>query len=49
MFDELNRKYGFPNGGILSMGMSDSYAVAIEEGATLDRVGSRLFQKRKEI
>ncbi len=49
LFDELNRKYGFPNGGILSMGMSDSYAVAIEEGATLVRVGSRLFQKRKEI
>ncbi len=49
LFDELNGKYGFPNGGILSMGMSDSYAVAIEEGATLVRVGSRLFEKRKEV
>ena len=31
---------------ILSMGMSDSYVEAIEEGATLVRVGSALFGKR---
>lgn len=30
---------------ILSMGMSDSFAVAVEEGATIVRVGRRLFQK----
>ena len=48
LFDRLNEKYGFKDGGILSMGMSDSYAVAIEEGSTLVRVGSRLFEKRKE-
>ncbi len=30
---------------ILSMGMSDSYRVAIEEGSTLIRVGRRLFRK----
>lgn len=30
---------------ILSMGMSDSYIVAVEEGATLVRVGTTLFQK----
>ena len=29
----------------LSMGMSDSYVTAIEEGATLVRVGRRLFKK----
>ena len=45
LFDELNEKYGFEGGGILSMGMSDSYAVAIEEGATLVRVGRMLFKK----
>ena len=45
IFDRLNEKYGFKNGGILSMGMSDSYRVAIEEGSTLVRVGRRLFQK----
>ena len=31
---------------ILSMGMSDSYVEAIEEGATLVRVGSALFGRR---
>ena len=45
LFDRLNRTYGFDE-GILSMGMSDSYAVAIEEGATLVRVGRRLFNKK---
>lgn len=45
IYDRLNRTYGFEGGGILSMGMSDSYVVAIEEGATLVRVGRRLFNK----
>ena len=45
LFDKMNEKYGFEGGGILSMGMSDSYKVAIEEGSTLVRVGRRLFQK----
>ena len=31
---------------ILSMGMSDSYAIAVEEGATQVRVGSALFGRR---
>jgi hypothetical protein len=35
---------GFP--GLLSMGMSDDYAVAVEEGATHVRVGSALFGPR---
>ena len=30
----------------LSMGMSNSYRVAIEEGATLVRLGTRLFGPR---
>jgi pyridoxal phosphate enzyme (YggS family) len=32
--------------GHLSMGMSDSYGVAIEEGATMVRIGTRLFGPR---
>ena len=44
LYDRLNRKFDF-NGGILSMGMSDSYAVAIEEGATLIRVGRKLLNR----
>lgn len=45
LFDKLTpvfKKYGEP---VLSMGMSDSYKIAIEEGSTLVRVGRRLFQK----
>ena len=44
LYDRLNRNHGF-YGGILSMGMSDSYAVAIEEGATHVRVGRKLFNR----
>ena len=46
IFDNISKKHGFKNGGILSMGMSDSYKVAIEEGATLVRVGRMIFNKR---
>lgn len=42
LYDRLNGNHGFAC-GILSMGMSDSYVVAIEEGATLVRVGRKLF------
>jgi len=31
---------------ILSMGMSDSYETAVEEGATIVRVGSAIFGSR---
>ncbi len=45
LFDEMNARYGFGQGATLSMGMSDSYRVAMEEGSTLVRVGRRLFVK----
>ena len=45
LFDKLNSQYGFGESATLSMGMSDSYRVAIEEGSTLVRVGRRLFIK----
>ena len=47
LFDRLSRSHGFAGGGILSMGMSDSYRVAIQEGATLVRVGRKLFIRKK--
>lgn len=47
LFDRINADYGFDGDGILSMGMSDSYAVAIEEGSTLIRVGRKLFDKNE--
>jgi pyridoxal phosphate enzyme (YggS family) len=39
----LAREYGLPQ---LSMGMSNDYEVAIEEGATIIRVGTALFGPR---
>lgn len=45
LFDQLNERYGFGESPTLSMGMSDSWRVAIEEGSTLVRVGRRLFIK----
>ena len=45
LYDKLNTRYGFGEGATLSMGMSDSFRVAIEEGSTLVRVGRRLFKK----
>jgi PLP dependent protein len=36
----------FPTEGILSMGMSGDYGIAIEEGSTMVRIGSLLFGAR---
>jgi pyridoxal phosphate enzyme (YggS family) len=36
----------FPQGGILSMGMSGDYRIAIEEGSNMVRIGSLLFGAR---
>ena len=47
IFDRINTKHGYDGDGILSMGMSNSYAVAIEEGSTLIRVGRKLFEKNE--
>jgi PLP dependent protein len=47
LFDELV-KAGMPGVEMkhLSMGMSDSYLIAIEEGATMVRIGTRIFGPR---
>ena len=36
----------FPHGGVLSMGMSGDYKIAIEEGANMVRIGSSIFGER---
>jgi pyridoxal phosphate enzyme (YggS family) len=41
---DLAREYGLPE---LSMGMSHDFEVAIEEGATMVRIGSALFGERQ--
>lgn len=45
LFDKLASSYDLGDTPTLSMGMSDSYRVAIEEGSTLVRIGRRLFKK----
>jgi PLP dependent protein len=47
LFDHL-RQAGIPHTEFkyLSMGMSNSYKIAIEEGANIVRIGTRLFGKR---
>lgn len=44
LFDGLRER--FPQADTLSMGMSEDFALAIEEGATMVRVGSALFGPR---
>ena len=44
IFDSI---FGNDENAILSMGMSESYEYALEAGATLVRVGSKIFGERK--
>lgn len=42
--DRLNAEIFNGNLSELSMGMSNDYIIALEEGATLIRIGSKLFK-----
>lgn len=48
LFEELKKSYfkDAPTFKELSMGMSDDYPIAIEEGSTLIRVGTKIFGER---
>ncbi len=46
LYDSFATKYHFD---VLSMGTSDDYLIAVEEGATLVRLGTTLFGPRPEI
>jgi len=47
LFDETREKYReFKEFDILSMGMSDDFEIAIEEGANMVRIGSAIFGER---
>ena len=48
IFETLKENYFKENGSFkeISMGMSDDYPIAIEEGATMVRVGSKIFGAR---
>ena len=51
LFDTVRQKYQKPNLQFeeLSMGMSGDYKIAIEEGSTMIRVGSKIFGPREYI
>ncbi|MDP3639930.1 MAG: YggS family pyridoxal phosphate-dependent enzyme, partial [Nanoarchaeota archaeon] len=44
LFQKL--KKGFPALHILSMGMSNDYQIAVEEGSTMVRMGSKIFEEK---
>jgi hypothetical protein len=44
--DELAHDFGLEHFTELSMGMSSDYPIAIEEGATILRLGTRIFGDR---
>jgi pyridoxal phosphate enzyme (YggS family) len=44
--DDARQRFGLPAFTELSMGMSDDYVEAIQEGATLVRVGTAIFGER---
>ena len=46
--DELARRYPAADWSQLSMGMTDDFEVAIEEGATIVRVGRAIFGEREQ-
>lgn len=49
LYDELKREYFQNNENFceLSMGMSDDYQIAIDEGSTMVRIGSSIFGMRE--
>lgn len=48
IFEEMKRRGYLSEDAVLSMGMSASYAPAVEEGATVIRVGRGLFLRQGE-
>jgi PLP dependent protein len=48
IFDDIKRTYFATDSKfcVISMGMSDDYKIAIEEGSTMVRIGSLIFGKR---
>jgi uncharacterized pyridoxal phosphate-containing UPF0001 family protein len=48
IFKKVQQKYStkLPSFTTLSMGMSGDYAIAVEEGSTMIRVGSSIFGER---
>ena len=51
IFDDVKSEYSSPNLDLreISMGMSDDFTIAIEEGSTMIRVGSKIFGARNYV
>jgi PLP dependent protein len=47
LFDDLKNKFPQYRWDILSMGMSDDFRIAIEEGSNMLRIGTLVFSERK--
>ena len=48
--DELKSRGVFAGGaGELSMGMTHDFEIAVEEGATMVRVGTAIFGERRQV
>lgn len=45
--EQLEARVGAAHAGVLSMGMSDDFEIAIEEGSTMIRVGRAIFGERE--
>lgn len=43
LFEDIKKSFANANFDILSMGMSSDYKIAVEEGATMIRIGSAIF------
>lgn len=46
LFEEARSLFGFPRFDTLSMGMTNDYPIAIEEGSTMVRIGTAIFGAR---
>ncbi len=46
-FDKVKQAFDLPHFDVLSMGMSNDYQIAIEEGSTMVRIGSSIFGSRQ--
>ena len=46
--DEINKKLGVQQLTELSMGMSNDYPIAIQEGSTILRIGTAIFGQRSK-
>jgi PLP dependent protein len=48
IFEKMKNEFftGNPEFREISMGMSDDYSIAVEEGSTMVRIGSKIFGSR---